>query len=242
MDVAYWDTMSEAFDEEIFNSLKQDVRGAIRGAIERVSSPQKKVMDLGCGVGRYLPLLSSAFGEVHAADWSPGCVQRASEVARRLPNVRVALPKAYIGSAWTGRFGVVTAINVLFDPLARRRAALLKEIRRLLAPRGSLVLVVPSLEAVVYADAVRRVHAPRRPSLYEFGVAASKHDPGILMIEGIPYKHWVGEELLLSLRDAGFKPGPLARVEYRWETEVLTPPRPRGLPPPWDWLVVARRA
>ena len=242
MDVAYWDTMSEAFDEEIFNSLKQDVRGVIRGAIESVSSQRKAVMDLGCGVGRYLPLLSTLFGKVHAADWSPGCVRRAAAVAQRLPNVDVALPRSYRGPAWSGRFGVVTAINVVFDPLARRRDALLKEIRRLLARRGSLVLAVPSLEAVVYADAVRRTYAPRRPSLYGFAGSASKNDPGILTLEGIPYKHWVGEELLLSLRGAGFKPGPLVRVDYRWETEVIAPPRPRELAPPWDWLVVARRA
>ncbi|MEP7347217.1 MAG: class I SAM-dependent methyltransferase [Gemmatimonadaceae bacterium] len=234
--------MSEAFDEEIFNSLKQDVRGVIRGAIEGVSSPRKRVMDLGCGVGRYLPLLSGQFGEVHATDWSPGCVRHASQVAKRLPNVRVALPKSYGGPEWTGRFGVVTAINVLFDPRERRRVALLSEIRRLLTPRGSLVLVVPSLEAIVYADAVRRTCAPRRPSLYEFAIPASKRDPGILLIEGVPYKHWVGEELQLVLRNAGFRPGPLARVEYKWETEVVAPPRPRELAPPWDWLVVARRA
>lgn len=241
MDVAYWDTMSEAFDEEIFNSLKQDVRGVIRGAIEGVASPRKKVMDLGCGVGRYLPLLSGAFGEVHAADWSPGCVHQAARLAAQLPNVKVALPSAYAGEEWTGRFGVVTAINVLLDPREQRRAALLTKIRRLLAPRGFLVLVVPSLEAIVYADAVRRTFAPRRRSLYEFAIPASKRDPGILLIEGVPYKHWVGEELQLALREAGFRPGALARVEYSWETEVVAPPRPRDPVLPWDWLVVARR-
>lgn len=241
MDVAYWERMSESFDEEIFNSLTQDVRGVIRQAIEGLSSPRRRVMDFGCGVGRYLPLLSKAFGTVHAADWSPGCVRRARELADRLPNVNVALPNAYRGGAWAGRFDVVVAVNVLFDPLARRRAALLREMRRLLSPRGKLLLVVPSLEAIVYADAIRRVYAPRKKSLYEFAVPASKGDPGILHIEGVPYKHFVGEELIHALRHSGFRSGPLTRVEYRWVTETVAPPPSHHLAPPWDWLVVARK-
>ena len=61
------------------------------------------------------------------------------------------------------------------------------------------------------------------------------------MIEGVPYKHWVGEELHLVLRDSGFRNPQLARVEYSWDTEVIAPPRPKDVAPPWDWLVVARR-
>jgi len=233
--------MSDAFDEEIFDSLKQDVRGVIRGAISGVASKRRKVMDLGCGVGRYLSLLSGLFGEVHATDWSPGCVRRAHGVAARLPNVNVALPSTYRAAGWGGRFGVVTAINVLFDPLERRRTRLLAEIRRILAPKGKLVLVVPSLEAIVYADAVRRTFAPRRRSLYEFALPASRRDPGLLSIQGVPYKHWVGEELQLALRAAGFRGGPLERVEYDWETEVIAPPQAGNVARPWDWLVVAER-
>lgn len=241
MDVGFWDAMSGAFDEEIFDSLKEDVRGVIRTEIARLASPRRRVMDFGCGVGRYLPLLSAQFREVHACDWSPLCVRGAAAVGSRLPNVTVQLPSAYRGQRWSDSFDVVTAINVLFDPLPRRRSAILKDIRRLLSRRGSAVLVVPSLEAIAYADAVRRVHAPRRASLYEFGVPGSSRDPGILRIQGVPYKHFIGEELLHAVREAGFRPGPLTRVEYDWHTEVVAPTRPRELPLPWDWLVVARR-
>lgn len=241
MDVAYWDAMAGAFDEEIFNSLREDARGVIRQAIAGVAGRRKRVMDMGCGVGRYLPLLSRLFGEVHASDWSPICVRQASSVAESLPNVTVNLPAAYRGRTWTGAFDAVTAINVLFDPNAKRRTALLKDIRRLLKPKGSALLVVPSLEAIVYADAVRRTHAPRTRSLYTFGVPASRKDPGVLHIQDVPYKHFVGEELIHALRRAGFRPGPLARVEYRWSTEAAAPPRHFDLAPPWDWLIVARR-
>lgn len=241
MNVAFWNAMSHAFDAEIFDSLKEDVGGVIRAVIAGVATRRGRAMDMGCGVGRYLPLLSRAFAEVHGTDWSPGCVRRAAQVARLLPNVTVRSTRAYRSAQWTGYFSVVTAVNVLFDPLERRRALLLGEIRRLLSRRGALVLVVPSLEAIVYADAVRRRVAPRIRSLYEFAVPASRRDPGILRIEGVPYKHWVGEELQLVLRDHGFRAGPLQRVEYRWDTEVAAPQPVRGLALPWDWLVVARR-
>ena len=241
MDVAYWDAMAGAFDEEIFNSLQEDARGTIRRSIAEVSGPRKRVMDMGCGVGRYLPLLSRLFGEVHASDWSPQCVRQATRLAESLPNVTVDLPAAYRGRTWSGVFDVVTAINVLFDPNAGRRTALLKDIRRLLKPRGRAVLVVPSLEAIAYADAVRRVHAPRKKSLYTFGVRDSRTDPGVLHIQDVPYKHFVGEELVHALRTSGFVPGALERVEYRWSTEAAAPPTQYDLAPPWDWIIVARR-
>ncbi|MFN8582461.1 MAG: class I SAM-dependent methyltransferase [Gemmatimonadaceae bacterium] len=242
MDVAYWDAMADAFDEEIFNSLKEDAGGVIRRAIAGVARPRGRVMDFGCGVGRYLPLLSGLFGTVHATDWSPNCVQRATRVAARLPNVTVGLPGGYRGRTWSGWFDAVTAINVLFHPSPQRRAKVLSEIRRLLRTRARAVFVVPSLEAIAYADAVRRAHAPRVRSLYRFGVPASQRDPGILEIQGVLYKHFVGEELIHALQGAGFAPGPLQRVEYSWDTEAAEPPRRMTGARPWDWLVVARRA
>ena len=87
---------------------------------------------------------------------------------------------------------------------------------------------------------MRRRYAPKKRALYRFAIPASRHDPGILHIEGIPYKHWVGEELQLTLADAGFEVGTPQRVEYAWKTEAASPPPSKRFAAPWDWLVVAR--
>jgi SAM-dependent methyltransferase len=240
MDLAYWDRMAASFDEEIFDSLAEDVRGTIRGAIEAAAAPNRVVLDLGCGVGRYLPLLSGLFHEVHGSDWSAQCVAQAQRVVAGLPNVTVATTFAYRAKRWRGHFDLVTAINVVLDPDADRRRALLRQARDFLKPGGTFIVVVPSLEAVVFADHVRRLYAPRKRALYRFAIPAARQDPGILHIEGVPYKHWVGEELQLTLANAGFEASAPQRVEYQWKTEAASPPPSKQFAAPWDWLVVAQ--
>ena len=242
MNLAYWERMSSAFDAEIFDSLAEDVRGTIRSAIASVAARDRVVLDLGCGVGRYLHLLSGLFGEVHAADWSVNCVAEARRTAEPLPNVTVNTTLAYRRRRWRGSFDAVTAVNVLLDPDADRRQGLIRQAREFLRPGGALVVVVPSLEAVVFADHVRRRYAPRKRAAYRFGIPAARRDPGILHIEGVPYKHWVGEELQLTLADAGFEVDAPQRVEYGWRTETASPPRSKQFAAPWDWLAIARRA
>lgn len=236
--------MSKVFDAEIFDSLKEDTTGLIRRTIGRHASSRKRVMDLGCGVGRYLPYLAGVFGRVDATDWAPRCVAVARRIAAPLPNVTVELPPFYNGRSWTGRFDVVVAINVLVDPNRRRRQRLLGDVRRLLKKGGAAILLVPSLESIVYADAIRRAYAPAQRSLYRFGGEAARRDPGLLEIQEVLYKHFVSDELTDVLLGAGFLPDTPERVCYRWQTEAASPPpsRRRLLPAPWDWLVVARRA
>src|SRR6185295_6477703 len=70
MDRNYWEKIAPEYNEEIFDVLKNDSKGIIISAIKKVSSKNKTVIDIGCAIGKWLPVLSPAFKKVIALDIS----------------------------------------------------------------------------------------------------------------------------------------------------------------------------
>src|SRR5678815_3807535 len=70
MDRTYWEKIAPAYNEEIFDVLKNDTRGVIVSAIEKVASKNKTVIDIGCAIGKWLPVLCPAFKKDYAVDIS----------------------------------------------------------------------------------------------------------------------------------------------------------------------------
>ena len=70
MDRKYWETIAPKYETEIFDVLQNDKSGSIIAAIEAMASPEKSIMDIGCAVGKWIPILSPKFKLVIAADIS----------------------------------------------------------------------------------------------------------------------------------------------------------------------------
>ena len=70
MDRKYWEHIAPNYSEEIFDVLQNDKSGKIVTAIEQVASKEKTVTDIGCAVGKWIPLLATAFKHVVATDIS----------------------------------------------------------------------------------------------------------------------------------------------------------------------------
>ncbi|MBL0152543.1 MAG: hypothetical protein IPP93_03255 [Chitinophagaceae bacterium] len=54
----YWEKIAPAYDDEIFDVLHNDKKALIRSEIEKLASPEKTVIDIGCAIGKWLPVLS----------------------------------------------------------------------------------------------------------------------------------------------------------------------------------------
>jgi SAM-dependent methyltransferase len=104
--------------------------------------PPGQIVDLGCGVGANLAMLS-AFGEVLGVDASPIAVQSCHE--RGFAAVRLADLDHLEGLA-DGSASVVLLADVL-EHLDDERPCL-EAARRLLAPAGLLLVTVPACEAL----------------------------------------------------------------------------------------------
>lgn len=64
MDVAYWNKVAKQYDSEIFSVLANDKSNLLRARIEEFASGTKTASDMGCGIGKFLEILSESFRHV----------------------------------------------------------------------------------------------------------------------------------------------------------------------------------
>lgn len=250
MDKKYWDQVAEDYDGEIFSALANDHNDVIASKICEFSCTEAVACDFGCGVGKFLPILSENFGHAYAVDISNKLLNQARDKCKELDNItylKIDLSKAGVKLK---AIDFALSVNVAIMPSEKKRSALFKTISKHLCNGGHFLLVVPSLESALYSD-FRLVQWNQRAGL-EGAEAVSELKQterkgkvsvrqGIVEINNVPTKHYLEEELL-----ALFEAGPLdvvsiEKVEYYWNTEFHRPPRWMKEPYPWDWMVVLEK-
>lgn len=237
-DREYWDKMAGRWDDEIFNTLHHDKFRVIAGEIERNSRRSRSVADFGCGTGIYLPLLSRLFDEVHGFERSLPCVAIAREKMERRANVAVHSSAASSLRRY-GPFDTALCVNVAVHPSMGARRGVLSAVTGLLRPGGALLLVVPSLEsATLVAAGERDALQRKRGARGDWEVAA---EPGVVTIEGMPYKHYAKTELRDFLAGSGYRVSRIRKVEYSWRSQGVRPGAKYAGKLPWDWMAVARK-
>ena len=248
MDRSYWEKIAPEYNEEIFDVLQQDKKGLIRAAIQKYSGKNKTVIDAGCAIGKWLPVLAPVFKKVIAADISAGNLKIAARNHPRFGNVdykrvdmsasHIALPKA----------NVVLCVNAILTDSARKRDLFFKNLSRITRKGGSLVLVVPSLESYFFTRIIQQKWKIDK-SLFNESMSAAKGlekyknaQQGNLDIDSVATKHYVKEELTILLMKEGFTVNQFEKIEYDWKTEFVNPPKWLKHPQPWDWMCVAMKS
>ena len=61
-----------------------------------------------------------------------------------------------------------------------------------------------------------------------------------MKVGGVPTKHYLGDELVEFLGDAGFAAEGIEKVEFPWEVELENAPNWLRPPTPCDWMAWAR--
>ena len=114
-----------------------------------------------------------------------------------------------------------------------------------------MVLVVPSLESALYANArlvewnLRSGVSPAQSVIEGFrdvepgGAEVARG--GVLYAGDLKMKHFIKEELTTVADGLDLVPVSMEKLEYDWETEFEDPPKWMKDPFPWDWLVVFRK-
>lgn len=244
---SYWEKIAPAYGDEIFDVLHNDKKALIRSVIEKNAAKNKTVIDIGCAIGKWLPVLSPAFKKVVALDISQKNLDIARSLYPQYTNVQ------YLRADMSGRntkaprcdFGI--CINAILTANPRDRRIFFASLSPCIKKGGRIVITVPSLESWMLSSMVQQEFGidkrlfPREKKGKDALRKWNNIRQGHADIDEVPHKHYLKEELQLLLSKAGFVPEDFQKIEYNWNTEFLKPPRWLKDPRPWDWMVVARR-
>ena len=68
MEPGDWKKAAGDYEGEVLSVFDNDRKGKIKALIKRFGKKQGQATDLGCGVGKFLPLLAEHFGKVQKAE------------------------------------------------------------------------------------------------------------------------------------------------------------------------------
>ena len=246
-----WDAIADHYEDEVLSVFDHDRRGLVRDKIKKYGSRSLLASDLGCGLGKYLPLLASQFKEVHACDYSAGLLDKARAANSDLENVHLKKIDLSDAAVRLPKVDFTLCVNVLISPDLAARLKVFKNIARQLSKGGHVVMVLPSLESALYANSrlvqwnLRCGVDPSRAEKDGFrGVEPSGEEVvrgGVVYAGDLKMKHFVKEEVIAIADGLRFDTVSVEKLEYRWDTEFKEPPAWMGEPFPWDWLVVLRK-
>ncbi len=239
-----WDEVAATFEEDIFSVPANDRLGLIAERVRRSGAKDRSVADLGCGIGRMLPLLAECFGEVHAMDISSECLAVAERKNEQLGSIRYT--HVDLSVAELPHVDLALCINVLLTASLSKRQVMLSNACGSIKPEGHLLLTTPSLESALYAShrlVQWNIEKGMSPSSAQQRSSrdASRLDMGIVMIDGVPTKHYLKEELEDVLRAEGMRVEEILKIEYPWSAVFPEAPEWMQDPLPWNWMVVAQR-
>ncbi len=251
MERSYWNKIAENYEDEIFEVFKNDSNSLVTKRIKKYANTKGNANDLGCGIGSFIPHLSSHFKHVSAIDISSKCIARAKIKCSALRNVTyttvdMAKPRATLPMA-----DFALSVNSIITPSLKDRIAIFNTICKNIKIGGHLVLVVPSLESVMLSDArliewnLRKKMTPS--TAVKAGLKSHRQsdtpelNQGNVKIDGVATKHYLAEELGIILESRGMKVLEIEKIQYSWDTEFEKPPKWMKAPFPWDWLCVAKK-
>ena len=246
MDRDYWEKIAPDYNDEIFDVLKNDSKGLIVSAIAKIASKKKTVIDIGCAIGKWLPVLSPAFKKVYAVDISRENLEIAKKLYPEFTNVEYDRIDMSGSKAKMPLCDAGICINAILTDSLKKRSAFFTNLKKCIKKNGYLILVIPSLESSMLTSIIRQRWNPDKDANGVISKKKSEHQlknilQGNAEIDSVPTKHYLKEELQLLLNNEGFKTEDFKKIEYEWDTEFLKPPKWLKEPKPWDWMVVARK-
>jgi SAM-dependent methyltransferase len=246
----HWSRHAARYDDLFLDPFRPGVVNPLLDALDAVQNPESKsVIDLGCGTGPLLPLLTRRFGAVTALDFAPAMIDRARKrLGEAAGHVTFETRPMHQLGDFAGKFDVAVAINSLVMPDVRAIDETLRAVHAALKPGGLLLAIVPAMDAIRYhtmllwdqaldqgrePESAERLAAVRgEHAYYDFAF-------GRFLFQGLRQKFWESFEIEYRLRKAGFSDVALDRVLYPWDDDQIGGAEFADQPKSWDWSFAA---
>ena len=152
---SYWEKIAPTYGDEIFDVLHNDKKALIRSVIKKYASKNKTAIDIGCAIGKWLPVLSPAFKKVVAVDISAKNLEIAQQLYPQYKNVQ------YLRADMSGKktkvpqcdFGI--CINAILTPDLKDRTIFFQSLSSCVKKGGRIVLSIPSLESWMLTSVIQ---------------------------------------------------------------------------------------
>ena len=245
MEKGYWEKIAPSYETEIFDVLKNDTSGKIVKSILSFADPKKSVIDIGCAVGKWMPVLAPVFGKVQAIDISNNNLKIAAKKYPQYTNITYERVDMSAASIKIKKYDAAICINAILTSSLKKRDLFFKHMASYIKKGGDLVLVVPSLESKLYSHIIANKYnvddakKDKAPSGKRAISQIRFIKDGVTDIDDVPTKNFLKEELELLLTLAGFTVEKIEKINYKWSTEFHKPPSWLKNPQPWDWMVKA---
>lgn len=248
-DAAHWNKIAETYDKQIFNVFKNDKKNKLKSYIRKYANKENAAIDFGCGVGKALPLLAPFFKEIIGVDVSKKCIA----IAKSAPFKNVSFKEADLAGNHIDvpKVDFAFCCNVAMSDDIKRNHKIIQNVLDSLNKDGVALFVLPSLESASLAtwrlinwydkEGTELGDIPRKELTYLNVNQQKQIMEGIVMIDGLPTKHYLISELYTLFNSGDFVLQKLDRLEYGWETEFESPPKWMQAPYPWDWVIEAKR-
>jgi len=242
----YWEKIAPDYNEEIFDVLANDKKKIIQKTIRRFASKNKSSIDIGCAIGKWLPILSSAFKKVYAIDISQKNLDIACQTFPGLQNIVYKRVDMSVANPVIPGCDFALCINAILTGTEQKRKIFFENLSKSLKRSGHIILVVPSLESAMLTSIIRQKWDPDKDAKKIISkkrpVAQLKHLlEGNTTIDEVLHKHYLKEELEILLTNAGLMAQEFQKIEYDWSTEFLKPLKWLKEPKPWDWMALAKK-
>ena|SRR3989344_1137861 len=253
-EVKTWDKTAKNYFSEVVSPFAEGVDNPIFWYLDHkivVDKKKMSVMDMGCGIGNFLPTLSKKFAKVVGFDFSPKMVDISKDKVKNLKNVTVLVRDARDLSEFYNQFDAVVTVNSILLPNIRDIEKMFKEAYNVLKQGGVLLGIFPAMESFLYQalliqekyldngetqeEALKKAQAAIDEAPCDFAAGLVKYKDSV-------QKNYYLFELKHRLWKAGFSNIVVRKVYYPWEVyeeeELLAF---RGRKKLWDWFVYAEK-
>jgi SAM-dependent methyltransferase len=248
MDAKHWDNLAATFEDDVMSSLHADKNRALFNALKKYIKKKDHVADYGCGVGGFLPVLSSISGKISACDFSPKCIDVAKIKFAGKKNIHLFVHD--LTKPLNLKCDVAVAANVLISHQPEMLKQMLETMSSTVKKGGYLVVVVPAMESSLFVfQKIKEIRMKGGESVLKakkYIEGKIKSDmislaDGVVKVGSVPTKHYVGEEFESLLHQFKMETVQRTKLEYDWDTELVNPPKNLKGPYPFDWMFVAQK-